>query len=134
MAKNQPDITVSRGLLALTFVFAGMMHFVAPRAYAGVMPPYLPYPRELVAVSGVCEIAGGLGVLLPQPMRRWSGWGLIALLIAVFPANIEMARHGATFGRTYIPPAWWILRLPFQALFIAWAWAVTRDELRTTQR
>ncbi|MES2459416.1 MAG: DoxX family protein [Armatimonadota bacterium] len=110
-----------RGLLALTFVAAGAMHFISPRAYASVMPPYLPNHRELVAISGACEIAGGVGVLLPQPVRRWAGWGLVALLVAVFPANVEIARRGAAFGETQIAPIWGWIRLPFQALFIAWA-------------
>jgi uncharacterized membrane protein len=83
------------------------------------MPPYLPNHRELVAISGACEIAGGVGILLPQPVRRWAGLGLAALLIAVFPANIEIARRGATFGDTRIAPLWGWIRLPFQALFIA---------------
>jgi uncharacterized membrane protein len=115
-----------RGLLAVAFVAAGAMHFIAPRAYASVMPPYLPNPKELVAISGVCEIAGGVGVLLPQPVRRWAGWGLVALLIAVLPANIEIARRGANFGDTRIAPLWGWVRLPFQALFVAWVLFVTK--------
>jgi uncharacterized membrane protein len=102
------------------------MHFVSPRAYASVMPPYLPNHRELVAISGACEIVGGVGVLLPQPVRRWAGWGLVALLIAVFPANIEIARRGATFGDTRISPIWGWVRLPFQALFIGWVLSATK--------
>lgn len=102
------------------------MHFVSPRAYESVMPPYLPNPKELVAISGACEIVGGIGVLLPQPVRRWAGWGLVALLIAVFPANIEIARRGATFGETQIAPIWGWLRLPLQPLLIAWALFATK--------
>ena len=124
--KSETVRFVLRGLLAAAFVFAGAMHFVHPKSYASVMPPYLPNPRELVAVSGAFEIAGGIGVLLPQPIRRWAGWGLVALLIAVFPANIEIARRGATFGTTQIAPIWGWLRLPFQALFIAWALFATK--------
>jgi uncharacterized membrane protein len=118
--------TVLRGLLSAAFVFAGTMHFVSPRAYESVMPPYLPNHRELVALSGACEIAGGIGVLLPQPIRRWAGWGLVALLIAVFPANIEIARRGATFGETQIAPIWGWLRLPLQPLLIVWALFATK--------
>jgi uncharacterized membrane protein len=115
-----------RGLLAAAFVFAGAMHFISPRVYASVMPSYLPNHRELVAISGACEIAGGAGILLPQPVRRWAGWSLVALLIAVFPANVEIARRGATFGDTRISPVWGWVRLPFQALFIGWVLFATK--------
>lgn len=124
--KSETVRSILRGLLAVTFVAAGAMHFISPSAYASVMPPYLPNHRELVAISGACEMAGGVGVLLPQPLRRWAGWGLVALLIAVFPANIEIARRGATFGSTQIAPIWGWLRLPFQALLIAWALFATK--------
>ncbi|MBC8102724.1 MAG: DoxX family protein [Cytophagales bacterium] len=126
-AGNPQRLLVSRGLLAAVFVFAGVMHFVAPRAYVSVMPPYLPNPRALVAASGVCEIVGGVGVLLGQPARRWAGWGLIALLLAVFPANIEIARRGATFGETQIAPLWGWLRLPLQVPLIWWVYSATRQ-------
>ena len=124
--KSETVRSILRGLLAVTFVAAGAKHFISPSAYASVMPPYLPNHRELVAISGACEMAGGVGVLLPQPLRRWAGWGLVALLIAVFPANIEIARRGATFGSTQIAPIWGWLRLPFQALLIAWALFATK--------
>lgn len=86
------------------------------------MPPYLPFPRALVFISGACEIAGGIGVLPAPPLRRWAGWGLIALLIAVFPANIEIARHGTMIGKVWVAPLLGWVRLPFQALFIVWVW------------
>lgn len=114
-------LVISRALLAATFVFAGVMHFVATKTYMSVVPPYLPHPRELVIISGVCEIAGGIGVLIPS-LRRMAGWGLIALLIAVFPANVEMALHGHTLGHTYVSSLLGWLRLPLQAVLIAWVW------------
>ncbi len=107
--------TLLRWLLAVAFVLAGINHFIAPRFYLSIMPPFLPWPLGLVYFSGVAEILGGLGVLVPST-RRLAGWGLIVLLIAVFPANIYAATHGVGS----IPP--WILwaRLPFQIVFIAW--------------
>jgi uncharacterized membrane protein len=126
-ARNTEAISLGRGLFALTFVLAGVMHFLLPRAYLKIMPPYLPYPRFLVFLSGVFEILGGLGALLPQPHRRRVGWGMVALLVAIFPANIEIARRGVTWGETYVSPIWGWLRLPFQFLFIRWALAVTQE-------
>lgn len=109
--------TTLRWLLGLGFVAAGFNHFIAPRLYLAIMPPTLPWPLALVYVSGVAEIVGGIGVLIPVT-RKLAGWGLIALLIAVFPANLHAAFHGAGS----IPP--WILwaRLPFQLVFIAWVY------------
>jgi uncharacterized membrane protein len=111
---------VLRGLAAIFFVVAGTFHFLKPDLYVQIMPPYLPAPGLLVAVCGVAEIAGGIGLLI-RPLRRAAGWGLVALLIAVFPANIYMAQHP---GQFHFAP--WILwaRLPLQAVFIAWVWWV----------
>jgi len=114
-------------VLAAVFVAAGVMHFVGPAAYVGIMPPWLPYPLALVYVSGAAEIAGGIGVLLPQPIRRLAGWGLVLLLAAVFPANVEMALRGATIAGHVVPPhavgSW--LRLPVQAVLIWWVVGAT---------
>ena len=109
--------TILRWLLGVCFVAAGINHFLAPRFYLAIMPPALPWPLALVYVSGVAEIMGGIGVLIP-PTRRLAGWGLIVLLLAVFPANIYAAIHGVGS----IPS--WILwaRLPFQLVFIAWVY------------
>src|SRR5438067_429708 len=79
-----------RWLAAAFFVGAGVNHFVKPAFYASIVPPAFPAPAAMVAISGVCEIAGGLGLLVPA-LRRAAGYGLIALLIAVFPANVYMA-------------------------------------------
>ena len=116
----------ARGLLAPFLVFAGAMHFVKPTAYAAVMPPYLPAPLLLVSVSGAAEITGGLGVLVPGRVRRLAGWGLTALLVAVFPANLHMAMNGVTPpGVTPIAPLLLWLRLPLQPALIAWVWWCT---------
>lgn len=113
--------TISLWVLAVFFIGAGVNHFLNPGPYLKMMPGYLPWPRELIVVSGVAEVLGGLGLLIPR-LRVAAGWGLIALLVAVFPANLHVALHG--WEGVAIPP--WVLwvRLPFQAVFIAWVyWA-----------
>lgn len=114
----------SRLLLGVAFVAAGVNHFVMPRAYQRIVPPSMKdRARRLVAVSGVAEVAGGLGVLLPWT-RRPAGIGLIALLAAVFPANLYMARAPEHFRKI---PRWALYaRLPLQPLMMWWAWTVTR--------
>lgn len=114
----------SRRLLGLAFVGAGVNHFAMPRAYQRIVPPSLRgQAHEVVAISGVAEIACGLGVLLPRT-RRVAGLGLIALLAAVFPANLYMARSPADFRRI---PRWALYaRLPLQPLMMWWAWRATR--------
>jgi uncharacterized membrane protein len=109
-------------LFAALFVLGGIGHFVATDAYMRIMPPYVPYQRVLVLVSGGFEIALGL-LLLVRTTSRLAAWGLIALLIAVFPANVFMYRHPEEFD---LPPALLLLRLPMQGLLILWAWAYTR--------
>ncbi len=109
--------------LGAFFIVAGLAHFVAPHVYDPMMPPWLPEAshRPLIYLSGAAEIAGGVGVLLTR-FRRAAAWGLIALLIAIFPANLHVALDpaaGADFG--FSQTVLW-LRLPFQAVFIAWIW------------
>ena len=117
-------------VMGVLYVLAGVMHFVAPKVYARIVPPQFPRPVLLVYLSGIAEIALGIGVLLRRT-RRQSAWGLIALLLAVFPANVHMAKRGM------IPdgvPDWasgvarlalWV-RLPFQGVLMLWAWWYTR--------
>lgn len=114
-------------LLGAFYLFAGLMHFWRPDFYMQIMPPYLPAHRMLVEFSGVAEFALGLvmlglGVQIPR-LRRWTAWGIIALLVAVFPANIYAAQHD--IGGVGI---WSWVRLPFQAVFIWWAWIYTRHD------
>jgi uncharacterized membrane protein len=118
--------------LGLFFIGAGITHFSRPRFYEAMVPAFLPAPLALVYVSGACEIALGALVLLP-PTRRLAAWGLIALLLAVFPANVNMAVNHLGFVDA---PAWlpqptplglW-LRLPIQLVLIAWAWTFTRAD------
>src|SRR3954469_5629403 len=107
----------ARALLGLTFVSTGVLHFLRPRMYEAMMPRYLPAHRELVYASGVAEIAGGAGVLHPRTARG-AGWWLIATLVAIFPANVEMAVHSERFKRIPTPLLW--ARLPLQGALIAW--------------
>jgi uncharacterized membrane protein len=101
------------------FVFAGAMHFVIPKAYRRIMPPYVPAHDAMVYASGVAEIVGGAGLMVPS-RRRLAGWWLIATLIAVFPANLHMAMHPDEFPS--VPGGKFALwaRLPFQAIFMGW--------------
>lgn len=111
--------TIARWLLAVFFVAAGINHFLNPGLYLSMMPPWLPQPELLNQISGAAEIAGGMGVLIPA-LRRWAAWGLIALLVAIFPANLHIAMNG--WSGVDIAP--WILwaRLPVQLVFIAWVY------------
>jgi uncharacterized membrane protein len=114
----------SRTLLGAFFVGAGVNHFVMPRAYESIVPPSMQdRAGALVVISGVAEIVGGVGVLLPST-RRLAGLGLIALLAAVFPANLHMARDPQRYRRI---PRWALYaRLPLQPLMMRWAWRATR--------
>jgi uncharacterized membrane protein len=108
-----------RALIGATFLTTGLLHFLRPRMYEAIMPRYLPAHRELVFASGVAEIAGGAGVLHSRTAKP-AGWWLIATLIAIFPANVEMAVHAERFRRIPRPLLW--ARLPLQGLLIAWVW------------
>jgi uncharacterized membrane protein len=117
-------MTRAQRRVGLTYVFTGVMHFVIPRWYRSIMPDYLPAHKELVAASGVAEIAGGAGILVDR-VRVPAGWWMIATLVAVFPANVHMAVHPERYKQV---PRWALyLRLPFQALFI---WDVWRTAIR----
>ncbi len=120
---------IGRVILALLFVVAGTLHFIAPGVYIRIMPPYLPRHLLLVYLSGAAEILGGLGLLIGQT-RRAAAWGLVALLIAVWPANLYMAmEHLALPGVMGQSWAQW-LRLPLQLPLIYWAWLYTREDVR----
>ena len=116
-------------LLALFFVFAGVSHFTNPEFFTAIVPPALPAPLALVYVSGAFEILGGLGVLWPAT-RAAAGIGLVALLLAVYPANVYMAWASERFVAQGTPLWALYARLPFQFLFIAWAWWATRPDAR----
>jgi uncharacterized membrane protein len=119
-----------RYVMGVFYAAAGMLHFVAPTVYARVVPPQFPRPVALVYLSGIAEVVLGIGVLLRRTQRR-AAWGIIALLIAVFPANVHMVTSNVA---TDAVPGWaegptraamWV-RLPLQAVLICWAWWYTR--------
>ena len=110
---------MGRLLLGAFFLAAGTLHFLKSKPYVATVPDVLPRKHEIVYVSGVAEIAGGLGVLAG---RRSAGWWLIATLIAVFPANVNMAVHADRFPSVPEPLLW--ARLPVQGVLIAWVWRV----------
>ncbi len=122
--------TVLLWVMSAAYVLAGFNHLMNPDFYVNIMPPRLPEPELLNVVSGLVEIV--LGVFLLEPRTRvYAAWGIIALLIAVFPANLHVAMNnvdpstgevGAGAGAVNY------VRLPFQALFIVWAWWYTRPE------
>ncbi len=114
--------TISKWTLAIFMTGAGTMHFVKPDFYVKIMPPYLPWHLKLVYISGVCEIALGLLLLVPG-VSRWAAWGLVALLIAVFPANIYVFQHQEILPA---PPILHLLRLPLHGVFLLWAYWHTR--------
>ena len=117
-------------LLAAFFTVAGANHFIKPSWYLKIMPPALPYPLLLVYLSGLLETALGLA-LLSHRLERKAGWGLAALLLAIFPANLNMALHPEAFPG-FKPWLLW-LRLPFQFVLIALVlWSVRNDSRRKT--
>ncbi len=114
-------------VFSILFVVAGTLHLLRPEPYLRIMPPFLPRPKLLVWISGVAEIAGGLGVLLPR-FRRAAAYGVVVLLVAAFPANIYMAVAHIPFpGLMGKPWAQW-LRLPLQIPLIFWALHYARKE------
>jgi uncharacterized membrane protein len=108
------------------FLLAGAMHFIRPRMYRQIVPPYLPAPEALVYISGVAEAAGGLGLMVPA-WRSRARWWLVATLLAVFPANVHMALHPEQYPRIPGGARALKVRLPFQAVFIAWVTVAGRS-------
>lgn len=117
----------SRNLIFLSalFVFAGTMHFVIPASYASIIPEWVPFPLEMVYLTGVAEIAGGVGLLLER-FRRAAALGLIVLLIAVFPANVEMLQDAIAANASGLYQMLLFLRLPIQPLLIVWVYRAGR--------
>lgn len=108
-------------------MFSGTFHFLRAPLFVKIVPPYLPQPTLLVYLSGLAELAGGIGLLIPT-WRRGAGWGLSALLIAVFPANVYMATNSVQVTAHPVPQ--WALwaRLPLQAVLIAWLLWCTKPD------
>jgi uncharacterized membrane protein len=114
--------------LGITFIFAGLMHFLRPKAYEAIMPPYIPAHPEMVAISGAGEIIGGVAALFPRTHGFCRVW-LIALLILVFPANVHWAVNPDDVKGLPDVPHWMLwARLPVQGLFIAWVIAATKED------
>ena len=108
--------------LAVVMIIAGLAHFGVPKMYEQIVPRVLPMRRAIVYLSGVLEAALGAGLLFPQ-FQSLCAWGLIALYIAVFPANVSQAMRKIPYGKAPLWLTW--ARLPLQAGFIAWAYALT---------
>lgn len=115
----------ARGLTAF-FVIAGLLHFLRPREYEAIVPPYVPRPREAVVISGAAEIAGGLSAAVPR-LRPFTRWWLTALLLAVLPANVHMALHPDEVRGLRVPRSLLWARLPVQGALIVWVWRATRS-------
>jgi uncharacterized membrane protein len=116
-------------LLAVFFALAGVNHFRDTDFYMRIMPPYLPGHLSLVYLSGIFEIALGV-LILTERYRRVAAWGLLALLVGVFPANIHMALNPELYPE-FSQTALWV-RLPLQGVLMAWAFLYTGDDLRAT--
>lgn len=112
-------------LLSVFFTYAGFHHLIEPAFYVSIMPPWIPGHLELVYLSGVFEIMGGVGVLIPA-VRSFAGLGLVALLVAVYPANLHMAFNPELFPD--IPVAALYVRLALQFVAFYWAYSVTRPD------
>src|SRR5262245_24013514 len=117
---------VMKLLFALIFITAGLNHFRDPEFYLRIMPPYLPWPSALHRIAGFFEIVLGM-MLLISNYQSLAAWGLIALLIAVFPANIHMAINHQLYPDLSVISLW--LRLPLQFVLIAWAWWYTKKDV-----
>jgi len=119
MSKFKP---ASKYLLAIFMIVAGTMHFANPAFFLKIVPPYLPLHKELVFISGVFEVLLGILLVVPKTSRM-AAWGIVALLIAVFPANLYLYQHQDILPAS---PVVHLLRLPLQGLFILWAYWHTR--------
>ena len=114
-------------LFAAIFIFAGINHFRDPEFYLRIMPPYLPWPSVLHLTAGFFEAALGVMLLIPR-FQKLAAWGLIALLLAVYPANVHMAVHHELYQ---LPMIFHWIRLPLQFVLIAWAWWFTKADEET---
>ena len=121
-----------RVILAVSLIIVGITHFTVADQYVRIVPPQLPNPLGLVYLSGFYEILGGIGLLVP-PLSQAAAWGLITLFIAVFPANINMAVNHIKIDNIPDSTLLYYARLPFQAVFITWAWWYTKPSDREKQ-
>jgi uncharacterized membrane protein len=119
-------------LASVFYISAGVLHFTKIEFYLKIVPPYIPWHLAMVKISGVCEIVGGIALLVP-PVRRAAAWGIVALLIAVFPANVYMATDPVAAGAGSLSPIIIRGRLPLQAVFIAWVLWATKGRMVKSQ-
>ncbi len=117
-----------RGAAGLAFIVASLPHFVTPERYLPMMPAALPWPIPLIYLSGLAELAGGVGLLLPR-YKVAAAWGLVVLLVAIFPANINAALTGGQAAGLPTSPWYLWLRLPFQVVFIWWVLASVHEDM-----
>jgi uncharacterized membrane protein len=131
---GKPRPSWSIVLLAVFFIAAGILHFVMPGKYEGMIPFWIPDHPFIVKLTGVSENVGGIGLLIPRT-RIAAGWGLIILLIAIFPANVEMLRQAYTMESSSLwRTALW-MRLPLQGVLIWWiGWATRLRLFRQRQK
>ena len=118
---DAPRISLSIALIALLFATSGVLHLVKPQPFVRIVPPWLPGARSLVLISGIFEITGALGILVPFT-RVAAGWGIIALLFAVFPANVQMLLNARGAHASALWIAGLVARLPLQVLLIIWVY------------
>jgi uncharacterized membrane protein len=114
---------ISLVLMGCLYIVAGINHFIHPASYLGIMPHWVPFHNAAVFVSGLCEVLFALLLLIPST-RRIAAWGIILLLIAVFPANVQMMLNYLHEGKNGL----WVtvIRLPLQAVLIWWAYIFTK--------
>ncbi len=124
--------TIARWVMAVFMMMVGVTHFIRPDGFVAIVPAFLPAPLLLVYISGFFEFLGGLGLLIPK-VKRAAAWGLVALYIAVFPANLNMAVNHLPFNGHPVEPLFLWLRLPIQFGLIAWAYWLTRPDYGTGQ-
>lgn len=123
MTAETPARRGARLLLALAYAVVGVIHLKSPQGFLPIMPDWVPFPREVVLATGVAEIAGALGLLIPR-LRRAAGWGLAAYAVCVFPANIKHAMEGVALGGTVLGWGYHAPRLALQPILVWWAlWA-----------
>jgi uncharacterized membrane protein len=118
---------ISIVILAVFFTVAGAYHFISPATYLPLMPYYLRWHLGLIYLSGAAEMLGGIGICFPK-WRRLAGWGLIALLVAVFPANVHMLLNHVPVGGKSVPEWVYWMRLPLQGVLVAWVYRACARE------
>ena len=123
-ALDAPRVSISLALLALLFATSGVLHLIKPQPFVSIVPPWLPGALALVLLSGVFEIAGAAGILWPVT-RVAAGWGLIALLFAVFPANVQMLLNARAAHASALWIGGLVARLPLQVVLIIWVYRST---------